>query len=265
MKTIQTYEAYCFDLDGTIYVGDKILPGVINTITQLQQLRKHICFISNSPTQTRQDVVEKLRKFNIHITAEQVITSAYLTAQYVLEHLSTSISYIVGEAAINKEFQDKQLQTTTEPLHATHVIIGLDRQITFDKLNNAMIAVRNGAQIIVTNPDQACPGPSGFQVDTMAIAKAVEVASDSTIEFIVGKPSSYFAEHIVRMIDVKREKLLIIGDRIETDISLGNLAGFDTCFVLTGASTLEQLKGISYKPKFIIKTMHELYTALTSY
>ncbi|CAM5593537.1 Acid sugar phosphatase OS=Lysinibacillus sphaericus OX=1421 GN=LS41612_14050 PE=3 SV=1 [Lysinibacillus sphaericus] len=99
----------------------------------------------------------------------------------------------------------------------------------------------------------------------MAIAKAVEVASDSTIEFIVGKPSSYFAEHIVRMIDVKREKLLIIGDRIETDISLGNLAGFDTCFVLTGASTLEQLKGISYKPKFIIKTMHELYTALTSY
>lgn len=264
MKTIQTYDAYCFDLDGTIYVGDKILPGVINTITQLQQLNKHIFFISNSPTQTRQDVVEKLQKFGIQITAEQVITSAYLTAQYVLEHMPTSISYIVGEAAISKEFQYEQLQTTTDPLHATHVIIGLDRQITFDKLNNAMIAVRNGAQIIVTNPDHACPVPIGFQADTMAIAKAVEVASDSAIDIIVGKPSDYFAEHIVRLLDVKKENYLIIGDRLETDILLGNQAGIDTCFVLTGASTTEQLENTAYKPKYIIKTMHELHAALTS-
>ena len=261
--TIQKYDAYCFDLDGTIYVGDKILPGVINTITQLQKLRKHIFFISNSPTQTRQDVVEKLQKFGIHITAEQVITSAYLTAQYVLEHMPTSISYIVGEAAISKEFRYEQLQTTADPLHATHVIIGLDRQITFDKLNNAMIAVRNGAQIIVTNPDQACPVPTGFQLDTMAIAKAVEVASDSTIDIIVGKPSPYFAEHIVGLIGVKKENYLIIGDRLETDILLGNQAGIDTCFVLTGASTTAQLESIPYKPKYIIKTMQELHTALT--
>lgn len=262
--TIQAYDAYCFDLDGTIYVGDQVLPGVLNTITYLQQQGKHIFFITNSPTQTRQDVVEKLLRFGIHITAHQVVTTAYLTAQYVVEHMPTSISYIVGEAAISKEFQYEQLQLTADPLRATHVIIGLDRQITFEKLNNAMVAARNGAQLIVTNPDQVCPVPNGFQLDTMAIAKAVEIASDSQIDVIIGKPSSYFAQHIMRLLDVRKENYLIIGDRLDTDILLGTQAGIDTCFVLTGASTADQLKSIPHKPKYIMRTMQELHAALIS-
>jgi len=254
---IELFDAFCFDLDGTVYVSDTVLPHVLETMSKLRKANKKILFISNSPTQSRASAVKKLRSFGIAVQEEEVLTAAYLAAKYMAENHDDSKTYIVGETALYEEFKNLGLEETKNPLDATHVVVGLDRDFTYQKLNNAMLAVRNGAQLIVTNPDPACPVPGGLQADTMSLAKAIATAAEIKIETIIGKPTPYFANAMLELLNVQAKRCLIIGDRLETDILLGKTVGMPTCLVLTGASTLQHAEQSAYKPDYVIPHLGE--------
>ncbi|MFM1653542.1 HAD-IIA family hydrolase [Brevibacillus sp. B_LB10_24] len=259
MVNIHDFDAFCFDLDGTIYVGDELLPGVKETFDRLRKNNKKILFITNSPTLTRRECQSRLRKLGIAANLEEVMTAAYVSAVYFMEEHPDALVYIVGEKAIEEEFSHFQLSTTKDPMKATHVLVGLDRSFTYQKLNFAMNAVRNGAKLILTNPDPACPVPGGFISDTMAIASAIEVASGQSIDQIVGKPSSFYAEKVLEKLQMKTDRCIIIGDRLETDIQLGKANHFRTCLVLTGASRKEDIEKVQIYPDYVVENMELLF------
>ncbi|WP_338751586.1 HAD-IIA family hydrolase [Bacillus sp. FJAT-52991] len=260
MIHIDDFEAYCFDLDGTIYVGKQLLPGVKETINRLKTHHKKILFITNAPTHTREDCQQLLCSLGIATELEEVITASSLSAVYFLEHSPDAFIYIVGEQAIAQEFSHYPLNVTEDPLQATHVLVGLDRAFTYDKLNLAMSAVRNGAKLVVTNPDPACPVPGGYIADTLAIAKAIEVAAGQHIDQVIGKPSAYYINKVQEKLNIPKDKCLIIGDRLETDILMGKNNDIRTCLVLTGASSQTDIERTKIKPDYMIENLGELFT-----
>lgn len=255
---LNNFDAFCFDLDGTIFIGDDLLPGAKEFIELLRVEKKKILFITNSPTQTRNDCKIRLERLGIQVDLEEILTAPYIAATYFKEQTDDARIYIIGEPAIAKEFDPFSLHVTENPYHATHVLVGLDRKFTYEKLNAAMNAVRNGAKIVITNPDPFCPVPGGFISDTMAIAKAIEVASGVSISEVIGKPSKYYAEKIAKKLNISKSKCLVIGDRLETDILLGKLHNFSTCLVLTGVTDVKEAKESNIKPDFIVKNLIEL-------
>lgn len=252
---IRDFDAFCFDLDGTILLGNKILPGAKETIGLIRKNNKKVLFITNSPTQTRAECKRKLLSLGIETELEEVLTAPYVSAMYFMEHFPESQVYIVGEQAIEEEFHQLSLKITRNPLEATHVLVGLDRYFTYEKLNLAMMAVRNGAKIIVTNPDPYCPVPGGVISDTLAIARAIEVASGQSIFEVIGKPSPFYGERMLEQLNIERERCLIIGDRLETDILLGKLNQFHTCLVLTGVASQEDVEEKKIYPDFIVENL----------
>lgn len=259
MIHIDDFEAYCFDLDGTIYVGQQLLPGVKDTISLLRKHHKKILFITNAPTHTREDCQQLLCSLGVSTELEEVITASSLSAVYFLENFPDASIYIIGEQAITEEFRHYPLKVTKDPLQATHVLVGLDRAFTYDKLNSAMTAVRNGAKLVVTNPDPACPVPGGYIADTLAIAKAIEVAAGQRIEQVIGKPSAYYIQKIEENLNISKNKCLIIGDRLETDILMGKSNGIRTCLVLTGVSSQKDIERTNIRPDLVIENLVGLF------
>lgn len=259
MVNIHDFDAFCFDLDGTIYVGDELLPGVKETIDRLRRTNKKILFITNSPTLTRVECQQRLQMLGIAADLEEVMTATFLAAVYFREKHPDALVYIVGEKAIEEELGHYRLGVTKDPGKATHVLVGLDRAFTYEKLNFAMNAVRNGAKLILTNPDPVCPVPGGFISDTMAIASAIEVASGRSIDHIIGKPSAFYAEKVLEKLQIQNSRCLIVGDRLETDIMLGKANDFRTCLVLTGASSREDIEKVQIFPDYVVETMESFW------
>lgn len=259
MIQLNDYEAYCFDLDGTIYLGDHLLPGVKETISRIRKSNKKLLFITNSPTLTRKEGKERLNKFGIDVSIEEVITAPYLAAAYFSKTEPNASIFIIGENAIHEEMENYFIKTTDNPLEATHVLVGLDRKFTYHDLNLATTAVRNCKKLIVTNPDPSCPVPGGYIPDTMALAKAIEVASDQSIDQIIGKPAPLYGSKMLEILGVPSNRILVIGDRLETDIELGKRNGFKTCLVLTGISTEEDVQNSKIKPDYIINDLNSLF------
>ncbi|MED1440399.1 HAD-IIA family hydrolase [Aeribacillus composti] len=259
MLHIDDFDAYCFDLDGTIYIGNKLLPGVKETIDRLRRHNKKILFITNTSTQTREECRERLHHLGIQAKLDEIMTASYLSAVYFLEKSPDSLVYIVGEKAISEEFHKFSLKMTDNPMDATHVLVGLDRCFTYEKLNLAMNAVRNGAKLIAANPDSLCPVPEGYISDTLAIAKAIEVASGRPIDQVIGKPSSFYGKKILEKLNINSNRCLIIGDRLETDILLGKTNNCRTCLVLTGASRKEDIEKNKIYPNYIAQNLQYLF------
>lgn len=259
MIRIKDFDAYCFDLDGTIYVGNELLPGVKETLNKIRNEQKKLLFITNSPTQSRKECKQRLHELGICTDIEEILTAPYVSALYFMKYAPNATIYIVGEKSVEEEFGNYQLKLTKNPLQASHVLVGLDREFTYDKLNLAMKAVRNGAKLIVTNPDQVCPIPGGFVADTLSIARAIEVASDQPISDIIGKPSLFYGEHILEKLNMSKKNCLIIGDRLETDILLGKSMNIQTCLVLTGASTLKDIEDTGINPDYVVTNLLSLF------
>ncbi|MBM7714081.1 HAD-IIA family hydrolase [Siminovitchia sp. FSL H7-0308] len=262
MVNIDHYDAFCFDLDGTIFLGDEILPGAKDSVDFIRAQGKKVLFITNSPTLTRKGCQEKLERLGVASSIEEVFTASYIAALYFTKYFPESSVYVVGEKAIKEEFKQFSLQLTEAPLEATHVIVGLDRSFNYEKLNAAMTAVRNGAKLIVTNPDPFCPVPGGFISDTLAIARAIETASGHDIFKVIGKPSTFYGDMILTQLNVSRERCLIIGDRLETDIMLGKLNAFRTCLVLTGVASHEDIEKLNIFPDYIIQGLQSMFAHL---
>ncbi|MBM4761147.1 HAD-IIA family hydrolase [Bacillus sp. B15-48] len=258
MGVLTDYDAYCFDLDGTIYLGDELLPGVKETLAQLRRNEKKVLFITNSPTLTRESGRNRLVTMGIEAELEEVLTAPYLAARYFMTISPDASVFVVGEEAVVAELHQHSIQTTANPLAASHVLVGLDRSFTYKHLQQAMDAVRNGAKLIVTNPDPVCPVPGGFIPDTMSLAKAIEVASGQGICEVVGKPYPIYGNTMMELLEIHPEKILVIGDRLETDIQLGITKGFGTCLVLTGIAKKEDLTNSTIQPDYVIRSLEEL-------
>lgn len=252
------YSAYIFDLDGTIYLGDTALPGAAETVAALRAAGRRTIFLSNNPTRTRQQYVEKLSRMGIPVAIDDVVTSPLVLRQWLLRTAPAARLFVVGEEPLKHELREAGFQLSERVGEIDIVVASFDRTFAYHKLQVAYDAIRAGARLVATNPDRYCPTPTGGQPDAAAIIAAIEACTGVTCDPIVGKPSPIMVATVMDMLRLPPERCMMIGDRLETDISMGIAAGMATCLVLTGDATRAKLAASGLTPTLVLERIDGL-------
>jgi NagD protein len=266
---INDIEGVIFDLDGTLYLGDHALPGAVEVCARLRRLGKRLLFVSNKPLETREAYAAKLSHLGIPASAEEVITSAYVLGSYLKRHEPGLCYYVVGEENLRNELralglqlkddlweQDAREVIGTDDIQA--VIVAFDRTLDYRKLNIAYQALMRGARFFATNADKTCPMPDGAIPDAGAILMALEYITGRQVELVAGKPSSLILQVAMDMLRLPANRCLMVGDRLETDIRMGQAAGMYTALPLTGVTKREHLANSSIRPDLLLQNIGEL-------
>lgn len=252
------YDAYIFDLDGTIYLGDRLLPGAAKTIAALSAAGRKSMFLSNNPTRTRLQYAGKLNSMGIAASLDQIVNSSLALVEWLQRHAATARLFVVGEMPLKQELQTAGFILSDDAQAVDIVVASFDRTFSYAKLQIAFNAIRAGARLVATNPDRFCPVPGGGEPDAAAMIAAIEACTGVRCDPIVGKPSPIMVETVMQRLGLRPQQCLMIGDRLETDIAMGLAAGMDTCLVLTGDATRADLERSGMQPTYVLERIDEL-------
>lgn len=255
---MKLYDAYIFDLDGTVFLGEALLPTAGETITRLRQMGKRTVFLSNNPTHTRQDYAAKLTRLGLPTPSEDVVNSSYVMVDFLRRRHPQARLFPIGEASLENELRRAGFTLTDNAAEVDVVIASFDRTLVYRKLQIGFDALRNGARFYATNADKFCPVPGGGEPDAAAIIAALEASTDRKVEAVVGKPSQFMADAILGLLGMAPAQCLMTGDRLETDVLMGLEAGMDGALTLTGATTAVAAAAASIQPTYIIHALEEL-------
>lgn len=262
-------DGFVFDLDGTVYLGEAALPGAVKTIELLRKNDKRVLFVSNKPLYPRTTYAEKLTRLGIPTIPDDVITSGYVMGYHLAKHQPNQTLYVIGEEALINEIRSHGLNVVDElldqdekevidPAGIDAVIVAFDRTLDYRKLNTAYQALLHGAHFYATNADKSCPMPGGGIPDAGATIAALEHVTGRKLELLAGKPSPLIIDVALARLGLPPERCLMVGDRLETDIFMGQQAGMQTAVVLTGASTREDAENMDSPPNFILNNIGEI-------
>ncbi len=252
------YDAYVFDLDGTVYLGETLLPTAGETITHLRRLSKRTVFLSNNPTRTRAEYAAKLTRLGLTTPDEDVINSSYVMVDFLRRRLPQARLFVVGEASLRDELARAGFALTEDATQVDVVVASFDRTFDYHKLQVAFDAIRLGARFLATNADRYCPVPGGGQPDAAAMIAAIEACTATRVEAVVGKPSAYMAEAVLGVLGVAPEQCLMVGDRVETDVLMGLNAGMAGALTLTGATDEAALAASDIQPTYVLRRLADL-------
>jgi NagD protein len=260
------FKGFIFDLDGTIYLGDFLIPGADRVIRLLREKGKKVVFLSNKPLQTREDYASKLTRLGIPAKPDDVINSTFVMTHYLKRSAPQARIFVVGEAPFIEELEKAGFAITEEPKEIDYVVVAFDRTFDYRKLNIAFQAIKRfGAHFVATNPDRTCPVEGGEIPDCAGMIAAVEAVTEKKVEAIVGKPSPIMIQTVLDVLGLGPENCILIGDRLETDIKMGKDSGIATGIVLTGVTDEEMLKAIKHtpnQPDFVFKSIADVENLL---
>ncbi|WAA09951.1 TIGR01457 family HAD-type hydrolase [Fervidibacillus albus] len=248
------YKGYLIDLDGTMYRGTERIDAAGAFIRELKAKEIPYLFVTNNSTRTPAQVAEKLNAFDIPATEEQIFTTSMATANFVYDWKKDAKVYFIGEEGLEAALREKGFSFAKED--ADVVIVGLDRQVTYEKFAIGCLAVRNGAKFISTNGDIALPSERGFLPGNGSLTALVRVSTQVNPVFI-GKPEPVITEQALKVLGTKKEETIMVGDNYETDILAGMRAGIDTLLVHSGVTTKEQLENYEKKPTYTVDSLSE--------
>lgn len=252
--SIKHYKGYLLDLDGTIYRGTEAVPGAKAFLAHLRENQIPYLFLTNNSSATPQQVAMRLRQMGIEATADEVYTSSMATAQYLSEQAEESSVYVIGEEGLRTELLSRGFTLTdAEP---KYVVVGIDKEFSYEKLAIAARAVRNGAALIATNGDAALPSNHGLIPGNGSLVAAVAVASGAKATFI-GKPEPIIVRYALGKLGTHSADTLIVGDNLHTDIEAGAKSGLDSLLVLTGYSTEEDAQRHAVRPTHVAEDLAE--------
>ncbi len=258
MSQIPPYEGYIFDLDGTIYLGEIVLPGAVDLLARLRRDGRRVAFLSNNPTKSREQYVTKLTKLGIQASLAEVVNTTYVMVEWLRANAPGATVYPVSEQPLIDELTAAGFSISERADEVDIVIASFDRTFVYHKLQVAFDAIRAGARLVATNPDRFCPVPGGGEPDAAAMIAAIEACTNTRCEVNVGKPSPIMARTVSAMLQLSPERCLMVGDRLLTDIAMGAEAGMDTALVLTGDSTRADLPAAPHQPTYILDNLTAL-------
>lgn len=245
-------KAVIFDLDGTLYIGKTPLDGVVEKLDELRTRGIKILFLTNAATRSRSSIAEKLTKIGIKAEKNEVFSGSYLLARYISKNHKCKKVYPVGEFGLLEELKEAEVALAEQ---ADVVAVGLDREFNYDKLARAHINIMNGAEFIVSNNDHTYPTENGTMPGAGCMVSAIRFSTEKT-PFVVGKPNPYAIELIMTEHDLKKSEMLMVGDRIDTDIEFAANARIKSALVLSGSGRKEDIKKV--KPDFIFQSVASL-------
>ena len=258
MRLRVPYRGFMFDLDGTVYLGDQLLPGAKAVIGAIRDAGRRLCFLSNKPIASREAYAEKLTRLGVPTDVAEVINSSYVLARHLAREAPGARCYVIGEPPLAAELAAAGLVLADGP-DVDVVVVAFDRTFTYRKLDVALQAVtRYGARLVGTNPDRTCPVEGGEIPDAAGMIGAVEGVTGRRVEPIVGKPSPIMLAVALERLALGPAECAIVGDRLETDIAMGKAAGLGTILVLTGVTRAEDPAIARWRPDHVIESLDDL-------
>ncbi len=253
------YRGWLFDLDGTVYLGKQLIPGAKEVIAELRRAGRRVAFLSNKPLQTRGDYALKLTRLGVPAAPDDVINSSLVLARYLRDLDPGAPVFVIGEAPMIAEMRAHGFEVRNDE-RVRWVVIAFDRTFTYAKLNTALQAVKGGARLIATNPDRTCPVEGGEIPDCAGMIAAVEAVTGKQVETVVGKPSPIILEVALAALGVSAAEAVMIGDRIETDITMGKRLGLGTILVLSGITRPGDPRIAVLAPDHVLGSIREIVT-----
>jgi len=254
-EKIRLKKGFISDMDGVIYHGNKLLPGVPEFVQWLKDQDKKFLFLTNSSERTPKELREKMLRLGIDIDENAFYTSALATAAFLSSQKPGGSAYIIGEAGLISAMYNSGYSMNN--VNPDYVIVGDTRSYSFDKIEMAVNLVLKGARLIGTNPDLTGPVEGGIMPATKALMAPIELSTGKK-GYYVGKPNPLMMRIALKKLGCMREDTIIIGDRMDTDIIAGIESGIDTLLVLTGISDRTTVKAFPYMPNYILDGVRDI-------
>jgi len=245
---------FLLDMDGTFYLGDKILAGSLSFIQTLEKKGKEYLFFTNNSSKNARVYVDKLAGMGCEVGPDRIITSGMVTAGYLAREYPGAAVYLVGTPLLAEEMAENGIRLTDD--NPDVAVVGFDTTLTYEKLTRACDYIRGGVPFIATHPDINCPTETGFIPDCGAICAAISL-STGVRPTVLGKPEEETVRYILERTGCSRDALIYIGDRLYTDIALGR-HGITTALVLSGETQAEDLAESAIKPDIVAEKLLDL-------
>ncbi|MGX4763217.1 TIGR01457 family HAD-type hydrolase [Holzapfeliella sp. JNUCC 72] len=251
----QTYKGYLIDLDGTIYRGNETIEAGKEFVERLQEKNIPHIFLTNNSTRTPQMVVDKLAKHGVKTDVTHIYTPSMATAEYIHDQgIENPRVYIIGEVGLYRSLLDSGC--IYDPISPDYVVVGMDQDLTYNKVKKATLLISNGAKFIGTNADTNLPSHEGLIPGAGTILKMVETATGQK-PVVMGKPEKIIVDLAMKQLQLDKSDVAVVGDNYKTDIMSGINSHLDTILVYTGVSTPEQIAAVKDKPTHIVNSLSE--------
>jgi HAD superfamily hydrolase (TIGR01457 family) len=255
----------CFllDMDGTFYLGERLLAGALRLIEVLEAQGRDYLFLTNNSSKNRGQYAEKINRLGLPISEEKVFTSGEATARYLRKTRPQARLYVVGTPSLEEEFI--QHGFILDEIQPEVAVLGFDTTLTYAKLWRLCDLVRGGIPYIATHPDLTCPTASGSMPDTGAMIAFVKASTGRDPDLVVGKPSRIIIDEVADKLEIAIDSLAMVGDRLYTDIALGQATGITTVLVLSGETKAEDMANSPFKPSFVFSNLGGLADHLENF
>lgn len=248
-------KGFICDMDGVIYHGNKILPGVTEFIEWLQNNDKQYLFLTNNSGMTPQELHQKLKRMGLEVPEEHFYTSALATAAFIKAQTPDASAFVIGEAGLFKALYDVGI--SMNEIDPDYVIVGEGRNYSLESLTKAVNLVKNGAKLIGANSDISGPIENGIAPACRALVAPIEMTTGKQAYFC-GKPNPLMMRTGLNILGCHSEEAVIIGDRMDTDIVAGTEGGIDTVLVLSGVSDRNTPSQFAYQPTVILQGVGDI-------
>lgn len=256
MDYAKKFSGFVFDLDGVIWHGENIIYGAGEVLERLSSEGKKTLFITNNASKSRRQVADKLKKMGVSAGIGDVITSGYVTAEYIKEKHGPSRLYVVGMEGLTEELELAGHELVDE--EADFVVVGMDENFSYDKLLKAFAKIHyGGAGFILADDDDVAPREGMLVPVAGSISASIEYATKVKPE-VMGKPHKPMGDLTLRKLSILPDDCLLVGDNLDTDIRAGKNWGMKTALVLTGVSGKNGLDGSDVKPDYILSDVSEI-------
>ena len=256
LTALHEKQAFICDMDGVIYHGNQVLPGVVDFVAWLQREKKSFLFLTNSSERTPRELHDKLKRMGVDVGVEHFYTSALATAAFLKSQTPGGSVYVIGQAGLVNALYDAGF--TMNDIDPDYVVIGESMEYTYTKVIRAVHHVRNGARLIGTNPDLTGPVEGGIVPATGALMAPIELATGCKA-YYVGKPNPLMMRHALKRLNMRREDTVIIGDRMDTDIIAGIESDIMTVLVLSGVTARDDIPRFAYRPNLVLNGVGEIH------
>ena len=248
-------QTFMLDLDGTVYLGEELFPWSLPFFNRLRAMGKNYIFVTNNSSRSVDYYVTKLTRMGVTVRPEQVFTSGEATRYYLKKRFRSQAIYLLGTPDLEEEFRRDGFHLT--PVNPVAVVLGFDQTLTYEKLRIACALIREGVPFIATHPDFNCPTPEGPIPDCGAMMAAITAATGVQPK-IIGKPYPEMVSALCAKFGLEDRKIAMVGDRLYTDIAMGQAAGITTILVLSGETQPGDLKDSPYHPDLVATDLGEL-------
>ncbi len=250
--------AFALDMDGTVYLGGRLLPGAGDFVKRCRAAKIPFAMLTNTSSKSRREYGEKLARLGLPVGEDGVMTSGEATIRYLHRVHPGRRVYLVATPSYEAEVRDAGVPLASGRTDADLVVLAFDTGLTFEKLVVLCDVVRDGKPLIATHPDFNCPVDGGYIPDVGSFLALVEASTGTRPDAVIGKPNRLMVKALCERWDLPADRIAYVGDRLYTDIAMARDSGMLGILVLSGETSLKDLKGSPHQPDLVVEGLAEL-------